>query len=200
MKQRIFILILLSGVFFSSCQKSSVKPDVVAPVTQTKSSTPTVGSPVVGSVTSDSLSNINGYLRLQFAKDSINTDNVLVNFNPSAKTTYVPNEDAPTFQGFGQVSLSSFSSDNVPLAINTLPLTKKGISIGLRVNALTDGVYQFKLVTIKSIPSNFDVIVIDKYKKDSLDIRHNPGLLFNIIKADTASFGSNRFKLVVRLR
>jgi len=200
MKQRIFILILLSGVFFSSCQKSSVKPETTTPVTQTTPTSPTVGNPVVGSVTSDSLSNINGYLRLQFAKDSINTDNILVNFNPSAKTKYLPNEDAPTFQGFGQISLSSFSSDNVPLAINALPLTKKGISIGLKVNAQTDGVYQLKLVTIKSIPATFDVLVIDKYKKDSLDVRHNPGLLFNIIKADTASFGSNRFKLVVRLR
>jgi hypothetical protein len=39
---------------------------------------------------------------------------------------------------------------------------------------------------------------MDKYKKDSLDIRNNAAYAFDIDKSDTGSFGSNRFALVIR--
>lgn len=197
MKPRIFALLLLPFIFLSSCQKSSVAPTITPSTSKTTTTTVAATSTPLNQGI-DSLSNIKGFLRLQLAKDSINTDNILINFLPTAKTTYVGNEDAPTFQGFGQVSLSSLSSDNVPLAINALPLTKKGLSIGVKVNAKTDGVYRLKMMTIKSVPTVFDIWLMDKYKKDSLDLRQNPSYAFNIIKADTSSFGSHRFKLVIR--
>jgi hypothetical protein len=39
---------------------------------------------------------------------------------------------------------------------------------------------------------------MDYYKKDSLDIKNNPTYVFDINLNDTASFGSNRFALVIR--
>ena len=39
---------------------------------------------------------------------------------------------------------------------------------------------------------------MDRYKKDSLDIKNNPEYIFDVDLADTASYGSNRFQVVVR--
>lgn len=131
-------------------------------------------------------------------KDSINSDGILINFDPAASVAYVPGEDAPALQGFGPVSLQSLSSDNIPLSINALPLTEKGQTIGLKVWAKTDGVYKLALADINSVPNSFQIWLKDSYKKDSLDIRQYNSYTFNIHPADTASFGAHRFQLVIR--
>ncbi|HEY8782909.1 MAG TPA: hypothetical protein VIM16_14890 [Mucilaginibacter sp.] len=193
MKPGIFSLLILSAIGFSSCQKDTVTPAVTqSPVSQ-KVTESTVG------LSQDTVGgSIKGYLRLQLAEDAVNTDNILIDFNPLGKTTFNRNEDAPTLQGFGSVSLSSLSSDNVALAINTMPLTATGLTIGLKVGAKTTGIYKLNLTAIDAIPELFDIWLMDKYKKDSLDIRNNPGYAFNLYKADTASYGSHRFTLVLR--
>ena len=139
------------------------------------------------------------YLRLQLAKDSINTDDMVVRFVSSASPAYVPDEDAPYRAGFGMVSLCSISSNNVDLAINELPLPKvKPDVIGLSVGANADGLYTLNLTQIVSIPALYDIWLMDAYKQDSLDMRHNPTYAFNVLKSDTNSFGSKRFSLVIR--
>jgi trimeric autotransporter adhesin len=66
------------------------------------------------------------------------------------------------------------------------------------VQANTDGVYSLTLKDIVAVPHLYDIWLIDKYKKDSLDIRQNLSYSFNINKNDTASFGANRFTLMIR--
>jgi len=201
MIQRASALLLLSCIFFTSCQKSSVSPNngQTLPVQKTVPVTTILnqGAPAVDTVT---YKPVTGYLRLQLAKDSINTDNILINFNPTAKTKYVPGEDAPSLQGFGLVTLSSLSSDNIPLAINVLPLTRQGLSIGLNVVAKSDGIYKLSMLALQSVPNTYSIYIKDGYKKDSLDLRLYPNYAFNIFKADTASFGRNRFKLLIRAK
>lgn len=138
------------------------------------------------------------YLRLQLAKDSVNTDDVLVRFAHNASTAYTPNLDAPTKQGSGKVSLSSLSNDHISLAINVQPLPKTSGTIGLTVNAIADGIYTLNMKNITGIPQLFDIWLMDRYKKDSLDMRHNTTYAFNLYKADTNSYGSARFQLVIR--
>jgi hypothetical protein len=200
MKKSICALILLSSIYLSSCQKNSVAPEIKPSQTDHKATVTPItlnqGGSTPGKDTS--LNNVNGSLRVQLTKDSINTDNIFISFNPIAKTIYVPGEDAPSFQGFGQLSLASLSSDNIALAINVLPLTQKGLTIGLKVNATSDGIYKLEMLAIRSVPQAFDIWLMDKYKKDSLDYRHDSSYAFNIYKADTTSFGSHRFKLVIR--
>jgi hypothetical protein len=184
-------------VLISACQKNSVKPEIEPGVTGVRSA----GSEILvrhQTAADSALDNVTGYLRLQLAKDSINTDNVLISFRPAAKTRYISNEDAPTFQGFGLVSISSLSSDNVALAINALPLSNKGITIALKVYAKTDGAYTLNMNAINAIPLAYDVWLRDAYKKDSVDLRQNPRYAFDLNTADTSSFGSHRFKLIVR--
>ncbi|HTD97761.1 MAG TPA: DUF2341 domain-containing protein [Mucilaginibacter sp.] len=140
----------------------------------------------------------NQYLRLQLAKDSVNTDDILVRFASNASTAYVADLDAPYKQGFGAVSLSSLSSDHISMAINMQPLPKASGTIGLTVNAKADGIYTLNMKSITGIPLLFDIWLMDAYKKDSLDMRHNTTYAFNLYKADTNSFGSHRFSLVIR--
>jgi len=193
MNYKILALSIFTMMYLSSCQKDSVAPSVNQTLTvtpKTVTSTPALAP--------DTISNVTGYLRLQLGMDSINTDNILINFKPGASTTYSPLYDAPTFQGFGLVSLSSLSSNNIPLAINTLPLTHKGLTIGLKIGAKTDGIYSLYMVTIQTIPASYHIWLMDKYKNDSLDYRQNKNYAFNIYKADTSSYGASRFKLVIR--
>ena len=138
------------------------------------------------------------YLRLQMAKDSINTDDILISFNKSVKAEFDEIADAPYKNGTGKVSLSSFSSDHIALAINVRPLPKKSDMIGLNINATADGIYALNMKQLVGVPQLFDVWLMDAYKKDSLDMRHNSTYRFNVYKNDTSSFGANRFTLVIR--
>lgn len=150
--------------------------------------------------TVESLNNavVNQHLRLQLAKDAVNTDDTYIGFNSTAKPEYVYNEDAPYNTGSGQVSLASISSDNVSLAINMLPLPKQSEIIKLKVGATTDGTYNLNMLEIKAVPVLYDIWLMDAYKKDSVDMRHTSTYAFNIYKSDTNSYGSNRFSLVIR--
>jgi hypothetical protein len=138
------------------------------------------------------------YLKLQLAKDSINTDDIVVHFTRDASTAYNPNEDAPYKQGMGAVSLASISSNNVDLAINALPLPKTSETVGLSVKATATGTYRLNMNNIVGIPQLFDIWLMDAYKKDSLNMRLNTTYSFQILKSDTNSFGSKRFSLVIR--
>jgi hypothetical protein len=141
------------------------------------------------------------YLNLQLIKDDVNKDGIIISFKSNAKPQYDINEDAAYKQGAGILSLSSMSSDNVALAINTLPLPgKTALKIPLNVNATTDGTYRFYLdpAAVKSIPDLYDIWLMDAYKKDSLDIKHNPLYSLTITNSIPATYGSGRFSLVIR--
>jgi hypothetical protein len=185
------ILFAFATISLSSCVKDSIvdspnpgaAPGIVSPNVQTTNNQPT---------------NTFEYINLQLAEDAVNTDAILINFKPGSSTAYDNNEDAIYFQGFGNVSLTSLSSDKVALSINTLPLPKTSVSIGLVVNVKTDGVYKLNMTAIKSIPKIFEIWLMDNYTKDSLDFRNNPTYAFNIYTSNAASYGSQRFSLVVR--
>lgn len=193
MKLRILTLVFFAAIYLSSCKKDAITPVVNQSKESQNLATASTGLNQ-GSVTNL----ITGYLRLELGKDAINTDNIIIDFKAGSKTTYVKGEDAPTFQGFGKVSLSSLSSDSIPLAINILPLPTQSLTIGLKVKAKTDGIYNLSMTTISSIPDIFEIWLMDSYKKDSLDFRVNSSYAFNIFNSDTSSFGDHRFSLVIR--
>jgi hypothetical protein len=134
--------------------------------------------------------------KLKLGKDSTNTDETAIVFDHRSSVNYSGNEDAPYFTGFGQVSLASISADNRDLAINTLPYTP-GMSIRLDIHTKTDGVYFLKMSYENGIPANIQVWLKDNYLKDSVNARTD-NYIFNVSKADTNSFGSKRFKLILK--
>jgi len=140
----------------------------------------------------------NQFMRLELGKDSIDKDNVLIRFNSNAKAGYNIKEDAPYRTGLGAVSLASISSDKVILGINQLPLASMGQTIALKIGATTDGSYILNMKELVGVPQLYDVWLMDAFKKDSVNMRTDKLYNFTIAKSDTNTFGSNRFKLVVR--
>jgi hypothetical protein len=103
----------------------------------------------------------------------------------------MPGIDAPE-------GLASYSSDGVPLSINFLPLPAQNPEvIRLDVEAASSGNITLKRTELDSIPSVYSVWLVDRYKKDSIDLRVDSNYVFYINKADTATFGSYRFTVVV---
>ncbi|HZX58307.1 MAG TPA: T9SS type A sorting domain-containing protein, partial [Mucilaginibacter sp.] len=141
----------------------------------------------------------NQYLRLQLAKDSINADESLIRFDSRATTRFDFTKDAKYKFGTGQVNFATLSSDNVALAINRVPLpkSKQTLAIPLKVGANANGNYQIKLKTINQLPQLYDISLIDKFTKDSVDMRKNCSYSFVIHKADTNTYGSGRFLMVI---
>jgi len=197
MKTRISAIIVIAALYFSSCQKEATVNPFTA-TTQGTQQLPSTGIVINRDTAGSQVDSTKGYIAIKLAKDSVNTDALLISFNPKSIAAYSPGEDARYLAGFGLVSFYSLSSDNVPLSINTLPLITTGTSIKLVVAATTSGQYKLSITKIQSIPANYDIWLMDKYKKDSLDFRHNPNYLFNMT-TDTNSYGSNRFVLVTRL-
>lgn len=194
MKKGTVAILLISVIYFSACQKNAVSPNTK----QDKNPDISITSVNLGTPKHDtSANNVTGYMRLQLAKDSINTDGILLQFDPASSIAYRPGEDAPAMQGFGALHLASLSSDNIPLAINDLPLTWHGLTVKLKVYAKNSGVYKLSMQEINSVPDSYQVWLKDQYQKDSVNFRQNPSYSFNINTADTSSFGSNRFKLVI---
>ncbi|HEY8783928.1 MAG TPA: T9SS type A sorting domain-containing protein [Mucilaginibacter sp.] len=139
-------------------------------------------------------------LRLKLSIDSLNYDDIVIGFNSNASDKYSGAEDAPYIAGMGAMDgLSSISSDNVPLAINYLPLPKQTPQvIKLDVEGRLTGSYAMQRTALESIPKIYDVWLMDNYKKDSLDLRNNSTYAFNIDLSDTNSYGKNRFQVVIR--
>ncbi|MEP6613965.1 MAG: DUF2341 domain-containing protein, partial [Mucilaginibacter sp.] len=138
------------------------------------------------------------YMRLQLSADSLNAEDIYIGLDRSAKRGYVYDEDAVYKSGTGVVSLASISADNVVLAINKISFPQRADTIKLRVKATTNGQYHLDMTEFKNIPELYEAWLMDAYKKDSLDIKHNPHYTFDIVANDTTSFGSKRFSLVIR--
>ncbi|HVW15273.1 MAG TPA: T9SS type A sorting domain-containing protein [Mucilaginibacter sp.] len=136
------------------------------------------------------------YLRLQMAMDTVNTDGIIINFDPSTKPAFDPTEDARYKTGTGKVSLSSLSTDNVALAINGLPLSN-GLVISLKVGASSGGTYKLNMKSISGIPQVYDVWLKDAVTRDSVNMRTTSSYSFTINTSDTSTFGSRRFTIAI---
>jgi len=140
---------------------------------------------------------LTGSLLLKMSLDSVQNEESLILFSPTARPGFLPGEDAAHRTGEGLVGFSTISSDNIPLAINTTPLLKSQ-TIPLRVYATNDGLYNINLKQLTALPALYDIWLMDAYKKDSLDIKDNPTYNFDIMHADTNTFGVARLSLVIR--
>ena len=139
-------------------------------------------------------------LKLKMFADSSNYDEIIIGFSSTASTKYNGYEDAKDLGGIGAMeSLSSISSDNVLLAVNFLPLPKQThLEIRLKTKASISRQFTLQKTKLDSLPPIYEVWLMDKYKKDSLDLRNNSSYVFYVDLADTSSFGNNRFSIVIK--
>ncbi len=140
-------------------------------------------------------------IRLKLIADEINDDEIVVVLNSAAKINYIQNEDAEDIGGSGAVvSLSSLSDDKTNLSINRLPAPQKEDRIiPLLVDATAaKGLYSLNLKEARDLPALYQVWLKDAFTKDSLNLSIHPTYNFNIDRTNTATFGTNRFTLVIR--
>ncbi len=139
-------------------------------------------------------------LRLKMVTDSINYDDIVIGFRSTASPKFDGMEDARYIPGNAAAEgLSSVSDDSVKLSINYLPLPKLAPqSIKLFVTAAKSGQYTMQKAALDGLPQIYEVWLMDKYKKDSLDIRSSTTYAFNIDLTDTMSYGDNRFEILIR--
>ena len=163
-----------------------------------KSGAQVTGANLLMSTTAQAKVN-NQYLRLQMSLDTLHKEDIVIRFNDNAKTAFDNTADALYIKGFASVSLSSLSSDRIPLAINQQPLPKQNaVKVGLNISATASGAYQIGLKDLTGIPQLYDIWLMDAHKKDSVNLRSNGTYNFNIDNGDTTSFGTNRLSLVIR--
>jgi len=204
MKTLIPALILLCSL--AACKKETIPaslpntPAVIASTTTTPPSTtttsqpgPTQSTPVAANT--DTIPEM-AALRLKLVKDNTNYDETLFFFKHESTPAYDAMQDGKYLAGFGQVSLASISSDGKDLVVNSLNYTP-GMSIGLDVNAKTDGTYSFQVSLQKNLPADIHVWLKDNLLKDSVNVR-TANYNFDISKADPNSFGSKRFELIIK--
>jgi len=148
---------------------------------------------------STKLDSVTKLLRLKLYINQYNYDDIAIGFNSGASFAYDPNEDSKYMPGIDALEgLASYSSDGTALSVNFLPLPKQNSeAIRLDVEAASSGNITLKRTELDSIPPIYSLWLVDKYQKDSIDLRVDSNYVFYINKADTATFGSNRFTVVV---
>jgi len=141
------------------------------------------------------------YIRLKMITDSVNYSDVVVGFNPASSTNFNPIEDSRFDSGIGNLeAISAYSSDSIKTSAKWLPFPKNNANevIRLRVYGSASGQYTISRTELNQIPAIYEIWLMDRYKKDSLDIKNNATYVFDISIGDTSSYGDNRFQLVIR--
>ena len=138
-------------------------------------------------------------IRLQMLADTINTDEIVVRLNDNANNNYLDGEDATDMGGISAtVSLSALSSDSVKLCISRLPFPKKSAQIvPLFVGATATGQYKLKLLQLANLLAVYQVSLRDALTNTTVTMHANSVYTFNIDLQNPASFGCNRFQLII---
>jgi len=137
-----------------------------------------------------------GAFKVMIQKDSAQVDETMLIYDHTVGTRYLNTQDAVYFPGFGAANLCSLTSDNVTCAIQKLPYLNE-YPIGLKVDAKTDGMYILRLSYTSKVPTSIKFWLKDKYLKDSVNIRTG-NYAFQVVKADTNTYLSKRFTVVLR--
>jgi len=137
-------------------------------------------------------------LRIKLAKDTINTDESIIAFEPAAKNDYEPILDADRLNGIGNVAtLATYAAQNSQmLAINHLHSIDSTLRVKLFVNVSgAPGINTLTFSGLETLDQRYDVFLVDHYKKDSLQINLYKQYAFNIRPDSAASYGGSRFEL-----
>ncbi|GAB3916180.1 hypothetical protein GCM10028826_32260 [Mucilaginibacter boryungensis] len=128
--------------------------------------------------------------------DSTAADDIAIAFESNGKTTYDGSEDAFDLGGNGTVALSSFSSDNIKLAINTYPSITLTTKIKLGAVSLLTGNFNMVASNLASLDSKYQAKLIDNYKTDTIKLSANSTYAFSVDRTIPATYADGRFEIV----
>lgn len=132
---------------------------------------------------------------LSSSSDQFAVDDISILFTQEGKVMYDQLEDASDFGGNSTTFLSSFSKDNVKLAINSYPLISKDTKVKLSVNSTVSGDFNLVASNFGSLDNKFDAVLIDNYKADTIKLSAQSTYSFKVDRAVPATYVDGRFEL-----
>lgn len=146
----------------------------------------------------NSLVNPVSSLHIKIVEDSILYNETLLTFSDKYKNEYNDVEDAAYLTGPLQtLFLYSNTTDGSNCVINNMSRLENIIKpIKLYADGAATGIYQMQFKP-NAIDPYYRIFLKDAFTKDSLEITANQTYTFNINRANAATYGANRFSLVV---
>lgn len=125
--------------------------------------------------------------------DSITFDDVTVKYINGTLPTY---DSYDIRKLAGTVTLSTYGTDNIHLALSSRPLATTVDTIKLYVSGAA-GAYQLRFTNSAAIAVADNVFLFDNYTSTVTDLKITDTYSFNIVSGVAASTGLNRFYIVV---
>jgi len=182
--------------YIAAGQAFFVKSDVAGPALSAGEAVKVAGTQTTFFRTESPLNDV---LRIALKRGNA-SDETVVRFDSNATVNFDSELDAKKLNNPNSMfNLSSFSDDGKAFTINALPsLTKdKSRIIKLGVNQVTIGSYTLDFTGMETFNDNrMSMFLHDFYKDTYTDIRANNSYAFEV-KADTKSFGNERFEIIM---
>jgi uncharacterized protein YueI len=134
-----------------------------------------------------------GAFKIKLMRDALNADDLLIKYM---------NGSTSNFDAYDVVKLSSpivisaWGNDSIHLALSTRPLTTQNDTIKLYVSG-SSGSYTMQFTNSDKIAIQDQVLLFDNYTNNVIDLKQNSNYTFNISTNTPATFGFNRFYIVV---
>lgn len=140
------------------------------------------------------------YIRLVMVNqiDTNAKDDIVLSFDANANSAFNAMEDAFDYGGNGTTFLSSLSSDQIKLAINSMPIIKENTRISIIANSTVSGNFNFEVGNLSSIDKRWNVFIVDHYKVDSVKVNIVPNYSFAVDRSIPDTYASNRFEIAFR--
>jgi hypothetical protein len=136
------------------------------------------------------------YLRMKLLASNGNSNEALVHFNIEGGSDNFDNAiDSYSFPD-AALKFFTFSKDARPLAINVLGALDCTKEISVSVGALQPGNYSIQYSEFESFTTPVNIQFLDRYTGNSFVINSEKSNYEFNVTTDTASFGSNRFRLI----
>ncbi|MET4083598.1 hypothetical protein ABIB40_003570 [Pedobacter sp. UYP30] len=137
------------------------------------------------------------YLKMLFINqaDSTAQDDIVIEFNESGKEKFDGAEDASDMGGNGTTFLSSYSSDNIKLAINDYPAITKDTKIKLSVLSYLSGSFNLIATEVASLDKKYEALLIDNFKVDTIKLATQSTYGFSIDRSVPETYRDGRFEV-----
>ncbi|MFA6084904.1 LamG-like jellyroll fold domain-containing protein [Mucilaginibacter sp.] len=191
--QGFFVKALSTGVRTVTFPESA---KTTYPTGTAPSTIPTVFS---STSTSDSLSSNISSIKIKLIQDSTYYNESILSFSSKHKNEF-DNDDASYLNGAGQqIFMYSTTAEGIPCIINRMSsLDKITAPVNLFAEGGITGIYKMEFTGMNSIDKLYRIFLKDSFTKDSLEITANPTYNFNIIRSNAATYGANRFSLIIK--
>ena len=131
---------------------------------------------------------------LRSTTDNSLLDEIVVRYNSNGSSSYLPNWDANSLSNGSQTLVSFKGTERLAIAthaeVNIVDTTN------LAVKSSTVGTYRLSFSDYQDLDNTQTITLVDKFLNTKQDVRANQVYDFNVT-SDSASEGSNRFKVLI---